>query len=188
LYEYSEELSDWQKDTILAKKLLAGESAAIHEVVKEMQSFSDVEFLGTGIEFMIEDNFIHALPKIHGDEIVPSFRRKQTASGKLSETKMPKGEFNELYQDYVASVALKVAGDLLQILPLNEIYVTCSAIMLNSKTGHQEETSILSVQFVRNIYERLDLNHLDPSDSLENFKHEMKFTKTKGFHRIERLI
>lgn len=101
---------------------------------------------------------------------------------------MPVGEFNELYQDYVASVALRVAGDLLNVLPLKEVYVTCVAQMLDSQTGHQELTPILSVQFVRETFLRLNLKHIDPSDSIQNFRHEMKFSRTKGFAPVAQLI
>lgn len=101
---------------------------------------------------------------------------------------MPVGQFNELYQDYVASVALKVAGDMFQILPLQEVYVTCEAEMLNSMTGHKESTPILSVQFVRRTFERLNLKSIDPSDSMSNFNHVMSFSKTKGFSAIRPLF
>lgn len=94
---------------------------------------------------------------------------------------MPIGDFNELYQDYVASVALKVAGDIFHILPVEEVFVTCVTSMLNTKTGHKEMTPILSVQAVKETFKRLNLEHLDPSDSLANFNHAMNFKRTKGF-------
>ncbi|HAD25243.1 MAG TPA: hypothetical protein DCF61_05865, partial [Alphaproteobacteria bacterium] len=101
-----------------------------------------------------------------------------------SETKMPAGQFNELYQDYVCSVALKIGGDLFQILPLEEVYVTCQTHMLNTKTGYKELTPILSVQFVRPTFLSLNLSQIDPSDSLGNFNHVINFKKTKGFAAI----
>ena len=100
---------------------------------------------------------------------------------------MTVGQFNELYQDYVASVALKIAGDLFHIIPLDEVYVTCLRQMLNTQTGHQELTPILSVQFVRPTFASLNLTNLDPSDAMANFNHTMSFKKTKGFAQIEPL-
>lgn len=185
LQEYEEALADWENDRSLAKRLVDGEAAAIHEVISEMQTMSTTDLLGSSVAFTIEDNFVHARPQVHSDEIVPNYRRKQLASGKLSQTKMPVSQFNELYQDYVASVALKVAGDVFQMLPIEEVYVTCESEMLNSKTGHIEATPILSVRFVRQTMERLKLNDVDPSDAITNFVHNMKFSKTKGFSRIE---
>jgi len=184
---YDNAVKDWENDGGMARRLIAGEASAIKEVVEEMQALSDQGLIGSGVSFSISNNFLHARPKTHSNEIVPDFRRKQLASGKLSETKMPIGEFNELYQDHIASVALKVAGDLFNFVPLDEIYVTCLTRMLNSKTGHQEMSPILSVQFVRDTFFRLNLDSVDPSDSISNFKHTMSFKRTKGFVPIEPL-
>ncbi len=181
---YTEDLASWKADCDLAERLIKGESAAIQEVITEMQSLSQNDLIGSSVQFSIGDNYVHAKPQVHTDEIVPDYRRKQLASGKLSETKMPVGQFNELYQDYVASVALKVAGDLLQILPLEEVFVTCECNMLNTATGHKEPTPILSVQFVRETMKQLNLSSIDPSNSMANFNHNMKFSKTKGFSAI----
>ena len=85
-------------------------------------------------------------------------------------------------------VALKVAGDSFQMLPLDEVYVTCENEMLNSSTGHKEPTPILSVQFVRKTFEQLNLKAIDPSDSMANFNHAMKFSKTKGFLEVTPLL
>lgn len=184
---HSKKVEEWEEDTTLAHKLLEGDAASIRRVVAEMQSLSNTGLIGSGIEFAFDKNFIHATLRVHGDDIVPDTRRKQLASGRLSETKMPTGQFNELYQDYVASAAIKVAGDLFHILPLNEVYVTCETNMLNSQSGHMEWAPILSVQFVRESLMSLNLANIDPSDALKNFRHQMIFGKTKGFSPIEPL-
>lgn len=182
--KHEEAMADWETDRSLAKRLSEGDDEAIREIITEFQTLNENDLIGSSVRFNIENGSIHARPQVHSDEVVPSFRRKQLACGKLSETKMPVGQFNELYQDYVASVALKVVGDLFQILPLDEIFVTCESEMLNSATGHKEATPILSVQFVRATFETLNLANIDPSDSMVNFNHAMKFAKTKGFSAI----
>lgn len=185
--KYETELSEWESDTQLARRLLSGDETAYIDVIKEFQSFSDQGLIGSGIRFLVDEGVVHAIPEVHGEDIVPDFRNKQLASGKLSQTKMPIGQFKELYQDYVASVALKVAGDLFHILPTDEVYVTCVSNMLDSSTGHQKLTAILSVQFVRETFVRLNLEAIDPSDSMANFNHSMNFKKTKGFSPVDPL-
>lgn len=187
LASYHVAFEEWDSDTSLARRLVVGEAAAIKEVIEEMQSLSDHGLIGSVVSFSIDDGSVHAKPEVHTDEIVPNFRRKQLASGRLSQTKMPLGQFNELYQDYVGSVALKVAGDLFHILPIDDVYVTCVSRLLNSQTGHQELTPILSVHFVRSTFSRLNLENLDPSDSMKNFNHVMSFKKSKGFSAVEPL-
>ncbi|WP_299671336.1 hypothetical protein [uncultured Roseobacter sp.] len=188
LRKYDEDVAEWENDRSLAKRLVDGDILAMREVISELKSLSENDLIGSSVEFSIYENSVLARPQVHSDEVVPSMRRKQLASGKLSETKMPVGQFNELYQDYVASVALKVAGDLFQVLPIDEVYVTCEGEMLNTATGHKAPTPILSVQFVRKTFETLNLSNIDPSDSMINFNHKMNFSKTKGFTSITPLM
>jgi len=56
--------------------------------------------------------------------------------------------------------------------------------MLDTAKGHKKWTPILSVRFVRETFGDLHLERIDPSDSLQNFVHEMKFQKTRGMQPI----
>lgn len=179
--------SEWETDRALATRMLAGDIAAQRDVIGEMTSWKDESLIGTSMSFSISENFLHAIAHVHDDDVVPTFRRKQLQSGRLSETKMPVGERYELYQDYVCSVALKVAGDLLSVLPRNEIFVTCCAKMLDKSTGHLSDMPILSVQIVRETFKALRLSAIDPSDSMKNFNHRMSFKRTSGFGPVEPL-
>lgn len=187
MLEYEKNLEEWSDDNRMARRLLDGDIEAVKEVLTNLETMAEEDRIGTNIEFSITSDEIHAYPLVHSDEIIPDYRRKLRASGSLSETKMLKGQFNELYQDYVASVALKVAGDIFHVLPYDEVFVTCRTSMLNKSTGHKEDTPILSVQFVKDTFKKLNLANLDPSDSLSNFNHNMKFRKTTGFQPIEPL-
>jgi len=175
---------EWENDTKMARRLLSGDDEAIKDVIVEMQTLTKEGLIGTSISFGINDGIVHAKADVHSEDIIPKFRRKQLASGRLSETNMPVGQFNELYQDYVASVALRVAGDLFHLLPQDEVYVTCLSEMLNPQSGHQEMTPVLSVQFVRETFKGLRLDTIDPSDAMRNFNHAMNFKKTKGLARV----
>jgi hypothetical protein len=185
--DHHRQVQEWETDRALAERLIAGDVKARMEVIEEMQSLSGEGLIGTDISFRLQEDCVHAIPHVHGDEIVPNVRRKQLQSGRLSETRMPMGEFNELYQDYVCSVALRIAGEMFALLPLDEVYVTCVATMLNSATGQQEDTPILSGRFVRETFDRLGLSRIDPSDSMRNFVHKMDFKRSRGFARIEAL-
>ena len=184
---YISALTEWESESTFARKLLNGEAMALKEIIEESQAIFDNDLVGQSIAFSISDSFVHAKIHVHSDEIIPNFRRKKLSSGKLSETKMPVTQFNELYQDYVASVALKIGGTLLNLIPISEVYITCLTHMLDTQTGHQKVTPILSVQLVRETWNRLNLQQVDPSDALANFKHTMAFKKTKGFDKVSAL-
>lgn len=188
LSDYQESLKDWEEDTSLSKRLIAGEAAALKEVIEEMQTLTSESLLGSRVDFELDDDFVHAMPVVHSDEIVPKMRRKQLAGGRLAESKMPAAQFNELYEDYVSSVAIRVAGDIFSITPIAEAYVTCFSEMLNTATGYDEKTPILSVHFVRTKFEQLRLRAIDPSDAIGNFRHAVNFKRGKGFGRIEPIV
>lgn len=185
LNDFERNLVEWYEDRQLAKKILDNDLDAQKSVLDEYLRESLSENIGTSIEFETFSTGIHAQPNIHSDQIVPKFRRKILASGKLSETPMPAAQFNELYQDYVASVALKMAGDIFHVLPVSEVWVTCRTEILNKATGHIENTPILSVHFVRSTFQRINLETIDTSDCLALFNHKMSFTKKSGFSAIE---
>jgi hypothetical protein len=185
--QYTKDISEWETDTSLARRILDGEPEAYKKATEEFLPLSKDALIGSAIAISFTGEYVHARPTVHSTEIVPSFRRKQLASGRLSETKMPTAQFNGLYQDYVAGVAFKVADDFFRVLPLDQLYVTCLAKMLNAQTGHQEIMPILSVQFVRETLAQMNLAHVDPSDALSNFNHAMQFKRTVGFSRIKPL-
>jgi len=184
---HEQALVEWNDDVALATRILRCEASAMRGVIDELIERDDAGLLGTSIGFDVADDFVHARPFVHGVDIVPTTVRRQLASGRLSETPMPTRRFHELYRDYVASAALKTAGDLLRRLPLSEIWVTCIADMLNTRNGHFEPTPILSVRFVRPTFLRLNLGGIVPSEALRNFRHEMSFSTTKGLAAIEPL-
>ncbi len=179
--------AEWASDQALAQRILNKEPEGLRDVISEYQSFSNIDLVGSSITFTINDEFLHAVVNVHDDGLIPKVRKKQLASGRLSESKMPDGEFNEIYQDYVCSVAIRVAADLFAILPIAECHVTCRSEMLNSRTGHLENAPILSAFFVKETLSKLNLKNIDPSDSLVNFVHEMQFKRSNGFARIEPL-
>lgn len=181
-------LQEWESEVAFANRVLAGDEQAWIEVIKEHTEFTQNDLIGSRVTYKFSEGRLHAVVAVHDDSIVPAFERRLLASGKHSEKKMTVGRFNEMYQDYVASVALKVAGDTFHILPTNEVWVTCVSQMLNSATGHKAATPILSVQFVRQTFINLNLRTIDPSDGLRNFRTVMDFKKTKGFGAIEPLL
>lgn len=181
---HAKNLTEWEANTSLAARVLRGEPTAFKQVIKEANVFSNEGLIGSSIKFSFGEDFVHAVPSVHGIDIIPSTRPKQTPSGRLSETKVPISQFNELYQDYVAGVALRIANDVLRILPIEELFVTCRATMLNTQTGHQELMPVLSVQIVRATLARLNLSRVDAADALANFNHSMKFKKLTGFEQV----
>lgn len=192
---YKSSISKWEKDTgkweesvAIAKALLDGNAEAKIEAIEDLQPFAEISNLGSSLSTSVYDNgILEATIDVHGTEIVPSETKSLLKSGKLSAKKMPKERFNEIYQDYVCSCVLRVGNELFSAIPDNLVIVTAVDELLNSQTGHLEDAPILSVAVSRSTIERLNLEAIDPSDSMVNFKHNMSFKKTKGFERVQRI-
>ncbi len=186
--KWEQELKEWEKITALAKSLLNGDRKAKLEVIEDMAPFSEISNLGSSFVVSIGDSgMVEATIHIHGKEIIPNEIKGLLQSGKLSVKKMPQGKFNELYQDYVCSSALRVANELFSILTDDLVIVTAVDELLNTKTGHLEELPILSACISRSTLESLNLEAIDPSDSMINFVHNMSFKNTKGFEPVSRV-
>lgn len=186
LTEYAKDLAEWDEQTNLARRISAKEPEAIAKALEIFGSFSEIEELGSHLEFRITDNaLVFCTVKVHSEDIIPKQSKSLLKSGKLSQKDIPKGRFFELYQDYVCGVVLRVANEILAVLPVEQVVVTAIDDVLDTKTGHIREQPIVSVFIPRLTIRSLNISLIDPSDALANFIHEMKFRKTQGFSAVK---
>lgn len=182
------EMADWQKSSGLAKKVLTNDSKSKMLAIRDFNGFAEISDLGSSVKVVIKDTgLVEATVNVHGQDVIPDEIKTQLQSGRLSIKKMPKGRFNELHQDYVCSCVLRVANELFSILPDDKVIVTATDKLLNSSTGHLEDAPIVSACISKPTLESLNLDAIDPSDSLANFVHNMSFKKTAGFARVKRV-
>lgn len=188
MLRWKKDVEEWKESVSMANALLDGKAEAKIEVIDNLQPFSEISNLGSSLSISVHGNgILEATINVHGTEIVPSETKSLLKSGKLSVKSMPKGKFNEIYQDYVCSCVLRVGNELFSAIPDNLVIVTAVDELLDSKTGHLEEAPILSVAMSRSTIKSINLEAIDPSDSMDNFKHNMSFKKTKGFERVARM-
>ena len=186
--DWEEKMNDWKESAELAQLLLSGDNEAKIKVIKDLDPFSEISNLGSNLSISVSDEgLVETIIHIHGDDIVPNEVKGLLKSGKLSVKKTPKGQFNEVYQDYVCSCALRVANEIFSAIPDNMVIVTAVDELLNTKTGHLEKSPILSVCIPRSTLKSLKMETIDPSDSMSNFIHNMSFKKTKGFGAVSRV-
>lgn len=187
LEQFERDLADWPKVLEIAKKILANETDAYLEAITFIDPFSEINQLGSSLEFKIQGHIIEATIKVNGEEVIPSETKTLLKSGKISVKKMTQTKFYELYQDYVCGVVLRIARELFALLPIEMVIVTATGSLLNSQTGHMEEQPILSVAMPRKTLNSLNFDMIDPSDSMSNFVHRMDFKKTKGFTKVDKI-
>jgi len=174
--------------TALAHRILAGEHKAYIEALVELNSFEEIANLGSSLHFAVHHaNLLECGLKVNGRQGIPSEMKSLTTAGKVSVKAMPKTHFYEIYKDYVCACVLRVAREVLALLPIDTLLVTASADELCPRTGQIVEQPILSVAIPRAGIAHLNFDHLNPSDAMENFLHRGDFKmarKTDTFETI----
>ena len=179
---------EWREKVEIAKKVISNDTEIKLKIIDKYKPFSDISELGTSVIFSATENEpVTITLKTHGVEIIPTEVKSLLQSGKLSVKKMPKGQYNELFQDHVCSAVLRIANETFSILPDELVIINATDKILNTKTGHREEQIILSVGISRETLKPINLKRIDPSDCMGNFVHNMSFKKLKGFAAVKKL-
>ncbi|WP_368159376.1 hypothetical protein [Aeromonas sp. R5-3] len=185
LSQWNIDVEEWKERVSLARRLLNGDISAKIDIIKELNPFSEIDHLGSGVKFTIQDNGLLIVTiNVHSANIIPKEQKTLLKSGRLSIKSMPVSRFNEIYQDYVCSVVLRVANEIFSILPDDKLIINAEDHLLNKSTGHLEPQSLLSVYITRDGVSRLNMEYIDPSDAMNNFIHNVNFKKTKGFEPV----
>ncbi|WP_190809816.1 hypothetical protein [Flagellimonas sp. S3867] len=184
--KYLEELQNWEELQNISKGVKNRDPEYYKNALEYFEPFSDIGELGSKINFAFDQNFIDIDLYVNSLDVIPDYELKQTSTGKLSKKSMSKSRFNELYQDHICSASIRVAREAFAYLPISYARINALSKIVNSTTGHLEEQPILSVIFLPETINSLNLETIDPSDSMKNFVHQMSFSKTKGFSIVQK--
>jgi len=187
LDQYKKDLNDWEELQLISKGVLAKDVTCYKKAIEYLTPFSDIKELGSKLEMGFESDYVIVDLYINDDNIVPKYLLSQTSTGKLSKKNMPVSKFNELYQDYVCSCVLRVGRETLACLPVKYVIVNALGNLLNTVTGKMEDQVVLSVALYPETFAKINFETIDPSDSMKNFVHNMKFSKTNGFTVVSKL-
>lgn len=183
---HQEAYSAWRMRNAQAQHILARDARAYPTVLQLSGAFDELTAFQVQVALAeTESEAIAFTCSIMDDEMVPREEVKVTAAGKPSTKEIPAGRYWALYQDHVCSAAIRVAREAFAVLPLSRVVVNIGPVRLNSSNGHREAVNYLAVHFTRSALDRINLASIDPSDSMKNFHHRMKFKKTTGFLPVE---
>ena len=180
--------AEWEGAQAFSEAILGKEIEAYKRVFEEFDSFSDLNNFGSKLDVKLSANYVIVDYYVNDKEVIPSEEKKLTVTGKLSIKPIPKSQFNEIYQDYVCSCVLRVAREVFAVIPIKTIVVNAIGSIVDSRTGNLEDLPIVSALIKRKNLNSLNLQTLDPSDSMQNFITNMKFSKTNGFQPVEKII
>ena len=95
-----------------------------------------------------------------------------------SERTLARFAYNNLLQDFVCSLSIRIARDMFALLPVRHTVV--NTVM--------DGQVILSIDFDRDTLSRVKFGFIDPSDTVQRFPHAMQFTPDTGFYPVNTLI
>lgn len=172
LRAHTKEVTEWEDMKFFAQRILDGEHKAYTEALSEFSGLVELSDLGSSVYFTVHNTkLIECSLKVNGQQVVPTEIKSLTAAGKLSIKAMPSLRFHAIYQDYVCGCVLRVAREVFAVLPVEMVLITALADMIDSSADQIIAQPVLSVAMPRTAIGELDFEHLDPSDSMENFLH-----------------
>ena len=184
----AQEFADWQASYKFAQRIIDGDIDAYLEAIQEANPFEDLVEYGSGFEFGTDDPSVMEIEfTVKSEEVVPKTTVTVLKSGKLSEKELTKTAYYDLTQDYVCSCAVRLAREIFAVLPVGGVIVHAVDNILDTATGNDTEATILSVLFEREKFEQANFDRIDPSDFVNSFTCNMRFTKTAGFKPVKRL-
>ena len=183
-----QDFAEWQENYKLAQSVMDGDIDAYLRVIEKANPFDDLLEYGSGFEFGTDDPSVMEIEfQVKSEEVVPKTAVTVLKSGKLSEKELSKSAYYDLVQDYVCSCAIRLAREIFAILPVGGVIVHAVDAILDTSTGNDAEMTILSVLFEREKFDTANFDRIDPSDFVNSFTCNMKFTKTTGFKPVKRL-
>lgn len=156
----------WQYYHSMASKVLSGDIDTYLQLIYEVNPLDDLWMYGSNYEFGTDD----------AKKIEVEFNVNVDALAEAKKT-MSNAEYNLLLQDYVCSVCIRIARDMFALLPIRNTIVHT---VLDGKT-------ILSVNFDRQNLSKVKFGYIDPSDTLQQFKHNMIFSLISGFSIVNNI-
>lgn len=186
--QYQRDHAFWTSCRAVGERIVAGDVCAYGDALLIAGAFQELLAFGTRVEIVgVWPDAMAFACEITDDELIPSEEVSLTSKGKLSTRSMAKGRYWALYQDHVCSAAIRVGREALAVLPVRRVVVNIGPIRTNPATGHREPVTYLAALFTHENLGRINLHQIDPSDSMANFPHRMRFKKTSGFEPIERM-
>ncbi len=186
--KYNKDYETWEKNNNIANRILNKDYNAYIDYFAENNPFEKIELFAYSVQIEItENNNAIVTLREGGKEIIPENSAMVLKSGTLSVKKLPVSKYYDLYKNYVCSALYRAAREVYAILPLDGMIVNAESEIINTTTGNSEKAIILSIEIPKGSFDNLNMENIVPADALYNFKHSMKFLKTKGFQPIEPL-
>lgn len=156
----------WEYYHSIAPEILSGNIDAYLRLIFEVNPLDDLLAYGGNYEFGTDD------PQRIEVEFVVNQLALTSAKSQVNND-----EYNDLLQDYICSVCIRIARDMFALLPVSNTIV--HAVI--------DDITVISVDFDRASLSKVKFGFIDPSDTLSKFRHNMNFSVQNGFASVRRI-
>ncbi|MBR2578094.1 MAG: DUF4236 domain-containing protein, partial [Erysipelotrichaceae bacterium] len=179
----------WESTLALAKKVVSKDVDSYLKVMKEYSPMEEISAFGNDFEFgNDESGFLACRFNVKIKEVVPSVGfKKSDKTGRISQYEIKGSQYNDLAQDYVCSCTIRIAREAFSLTPADVIVVNAEDVVFDPSTGNSRDATILSVLFVKEGFNDIKFEMIDPSDFVGRFRYNMSFTKSGGFKEVKEI-
>lgn len=156
----------WAYFYSLAPDVLKGDIDTYLKLIYEVNPLDDLLEYGENFEFGTDT----------ADKMEVEFVINDAALTE-AQASLSKQDYHTLLQDFVCSMAIRIARDMFALLPIEHTVVH---VVLGSDT-------IFSVDFDRATLSRINFSFIDPSNTATKFRHNMSFDVKNGFSAVSPL-
>ena len=177
----------WENSIALAKEVVKKDTDSYLKVMKEYSPMEEISAFGNDFEFGNDDSgYLACRFNVKIREVVPAVGfKKSESTGRISAYEIKGSQYNDLAQDYVCSCTIRIAREAFALTPADLIIVNAEDVVFDPSTGNERDATILSVLFVREGFDDINFERIDPSYFVARFKSNMSFTKTSGFKEVK---
>lgn len=150
----------WQYYHSMASKVLSGDIDTYLQLIYEVNPLEDLLVYGGGFEFGTDSSSKIEVEFTVNENILSLAKRQLSTI-----------EYNNLLQDYICSVCIRIARDMFALLPVVNTIVHA---VLSGNT-------IISVDFDRANLSKVKFGYIDPSETFLLFNHNMNYNDVTGF-------
>lgn len=156
----------WEYLRTAAPGVLNGDIDTYLQVISDVNPLDDLLNYGSDFQFGSDNPSKMEVEFVINEDALENARQSLTDR-----------EYNSLLQDFVCSMALRIARDVFALLPVSDTIVH---VVLS-------EATVFSVAFDCATLNKINFSYIDPSNTATKFRNNMNFDLKNGFSPVNRL-
>jgi len=181
--QYEEELNTWLALKQLCTGFEQGELKAHKDALHFFNPFALVEALGAQVGFHLDGDKIDFDVYINPETTIPDYEFNKVSNAALLKCKLSKKAFNTYLKNHICSVALKIARETSDLIPVQQIRTNIYFKTVDELQQTNCER-VMSILFTADKLAELDYEHSNLNALLIEFRRELHFNTYQGFEPV----